>query len=131
MHTIQVIISSPVFTLFSNVSVHELLNEVPNPLLTAFENSADTDGQSLIQHSALKYCSLNPMPSHLVSKCQPLLPIITTIINKSLQNGSFPEYWKEALVHPALNKSGMDILFENFRPVSNLLFISKLTEKDL
>ena len=34
-------------------------------------------------------------------------------------------------MHPTLNKSGMDILFENFRPVSNLLFISKLTEKDL
>ena len=35
----------------------------------------------------------------------------------------------EALVYPLLNKSGMDILFKNFRPVSSLLFISKLAEK--
>ena len=35
------------------------------------------------------------------------------------------------LVYPLLKKYGMDILFKNFRPVSNLLFISKLTEKDV
>lgn len=32
-------------------------------------------------------------------------------------------------MHSLLEKSGMDILFKNFRPVSNLQFISKLTEK--
>ena len=59
----------------SNVSVHELTNEVSTPLLSAFENLADTVVKSLFQHLALKY--------------QSLLSIITTIINKSLQNGSF------------------------------------------
>ena len=46
----------------SNISLHELINEVPTPLLTAFENLADTYVKSVIQHSALKYCSLDPMP---------------------------------------------------------------------
>ena len=34
-------------------------------------------------------------------------------------------------MYPLLKKYGMDILFKKFRPVSNLLFISKLTEKDV
>ena len=58
-----------------------------------------------------------------------MLPVITTIINKSLQNGDFPNCWKEALVLPLLKKQGLDITFKNVRPVSNLPFISKLTEK--
>ena len=36
---------------------------------------------------------------------------------------------KEALVCPLLKKPGLDIIFKNFRPVSNLAFLSKLTEK--
>ena len=82
-----------------------------------------------MRRSTLKTCSLDPMPSRLVCKCDCLLPVITTIINKSLQNGDFPNCWKEALVLPLLKKQGLDITFKNFRPVSNLPFISKLTEK--
>ena len=35
--------SSQVLSGVSNISVHELINEIPTPLLTAFENLADTD----------------------------------------------------------------------------------------
>ena len=48
---------------------------------------------------------------------------------KSLEAGLFPESWKEALVCPLLKKPGLDIIFKNFRPVSNLAFLSKLTEE--
>lgn len=112
-------------------------DEIPAPvsavstghLLSAFDHLTVCDVRALIQHSSLKSCSLDPMPSRLVSECHSLVSIITTIINKSLQNGSFPDCWKEALVHPLLKKQGLDFLFKNFRPVSNLAFISKLTEK--
>ena len=109
----QKINNDAVLSEVSKVSAHEPINEVPTPLLTAFENLADNDVKSLIQHSALKYCSLDPMPSQLVSKCQSLFPI-TTIISKSLQNGSFPKCWKEAFVYPLLKKSGMDIFIQEF-----------------
>ena len=33
------------------------------------------------------------------------------------------------LVCPLLKKPGPDVIFKNFRPVSNLAFLSKLTEK--
>ena len=33
------------------------------------------------------------------------------------------------MVHPLLKKPGLDAVNKNFRPVSNLAFVSKLTEK--
>ena len=69
------------------------------------------------------------MPSRLVSNCDALLPVITTIIKKSYEAGIFQDIWKEALVCPLLKKPGLDIIFKNFRHVSNLTFLSKLTEK--
>ena len=37
--------------------------------------------------------------------------------------------WKEALVTPTLKKCGYDLAFKNFRPISNLQFVSKLVER--
>ena len=75
------------------------------------------------------FCLLNVMLSCLVSRGDALLPVITTINNKSSEAG-LPKFWKEALVIcPLFKKPGLDIIFKNFRPVSNLAFLSKLTEK--
>ena len=41
----------------------------------------------------------------------------------------FSEVWKEALVKPLLKKAGLAADFNNLRPISNLEFISKLTER--
>ena len=57
-----------------------------------------------------------------------LLPVITKIINYSLEHGVFPSAWKNALVFPLLKKDGLGPIFKNYRPVSNLQFISKLAE---
>jgi hypothetical protein len=53
------------------------------------------------------------------------------MINLSLVEGIVSEVWKSALVLPLLKKLGLDLLFENFRPVSNLPFVAKLTEKEV
>ena len=50
------------------------------------------------------------------------------IINLSFDSGYFPRTWKCALVRPLLKKDGLPPVFKNFRPVSNLGFISKLVE---
>ena len=96
--------------------------------LTEFQMLTEQDVKSLIRYSSLKSCVLDPMPSTLVSQCDVLLPVLTRLINTSLKSGQFPAVWKEALVLPLLKKPGLDILFKNFRPVSNLPFVSKLTE---
>lgn len=66
----------------------------------------------------------------LVVKCPDvLLPVITRIINLSLASGQFSDEWKEALVSPSLKSAGLSAEFCNLRPVSNIQFVSKLTER--
>ena len=50
------------------------------------------------------------------------------MVNLSLQTGYFAETWKTAVVYPSLKKPGLDLLFKNFRVISNLQFVSELTE---
>ena len=66
------------------------------------------------------------MPTPLVVGCIViLLPVITKVINLSLQRGSVSDQWKCALVYPLLKKLGLDLVFQSFRLVSNLQYISK------
>ena len=58
-----------------------------------------------------------------------LLPVITKIVNLSLESGIFAGDWKCALVNPLLKKDNLNLLFNNYRPISNLQFVSKLTER--
>lgn len=59
-----------------------------------------------------------------------LSPVITEIINMSLSNGYFPEPLKHALVVPLLKKPSLDPEdVSNYRPVSNLSFLSKTIER--
>ena len=51
------------------------------------------------------------------------------MINLSLKTGRFADEWKNALVHPLLKKPGFELVNKNFRPISNLQFTSKVTEK--
>lgn len=53
------------------------------------------------------------------------------MINSSLDSGCFPESWKVALVVPLIKKLGLDPVFENFRPVSNVFYVSKIVEKSI
>ena len=50
-------------------------------------------------------------------------------LNLSLTESHFPAIWKEALVRPKLKKPGIDLVKKNYHPVSNLAFLSKITEK--
>ena len=58
-----------------------------------------------------------------------LSPIFMQMINFSLTSGIVQSIWKSALVVSLLKQSGLELTFNNFRPVSNLSLISKLGEK--
>jgi len=59
-----------------------------------------------------------------------LSPFVTLLFNKSLADGCFPSDFKKAVVRPLLKKAGSDTSqMKNFRPVSNLSFLSKLLER--
>ena len=51
------------------------------------------------------------------------------MINLSLESGLFADDWKCALILPLLKKPGLDLIYKNYRPVSNLQYVSKLIEK--
>lgn len=80
---------------------------------------------------ARKSCSLDPIPSTLLKSCfSDLLPVIANIINLSFESAKVPIPMKLASISPRLKKQSLDTeLYPNFRPVSNLRFISKANEK--
>ena len=80
--------------------------------------------------ASMKTCTLDLLPSSILLVCiEELLPVINRMVNVSLENGYFADDWKRAVVHPLLKKSGLQLINKNFRPVGNLQFTSKLTEK--
>ena len=99
--------------------------------LNSFRCLTENEVQDLIQASAKNSCALDPMPTSLVISLTPLRPVITHVINSSLLTGHFPDKWKEAFVKPLIKKKGLDALFTNLRTISNLQYISKLTEGSL
>jgi len=61
---------------------------------------------------------------------QVLAAPITNIVNLSLSSGVFPDEMKLALVTPLLKKTSLSPeILNNYRPVSNLSFLSKLVER--
>ena len=57
-------------------------------------------------------------------------PCLVSIINRSLESGSVPSVFKQAVVQPLLKKPNLDpSLPKNYRPISKLPFISKILEK--
>ena len=59
-----------------------------------------------------------------------LLPFITKMVNTSLAQGRLPTSQKHATVTPLLKKTGLDTAdMGNYRPVSNLSFMSKLVQR--
>ena len=87
--------------------------------------------KSIILKAPIKSYDLDPIPTSLFHKCvDDLIPSITSIINKSLIDGSVPACLKSALVTPLLKKATMDHNdLKNYRPVSNVAFLSKILEK--
>ena len=75
-----------------------------------------------------KSFELDPLPTNLLKKVlECLLPLITDIINNSLVESDVPAYF---YVRPLIKKRilAKEVL-ENYRPVSNLPFLSKILEK--
>ena len=60
-----------------------------------------------------------------------IIPYMTSVINMSLESGEVPGCFKKAVVRPLLKKPSLDAeCLKNYRPVSNLSFISKQTERE-
>ena len=71
------------------------------------------------------------MPTCLLRKCEDVIaPIMTKIINMSMESGTVPADLKVAHISPLLKKPNLDAeCLKNYRPISNLPFLSKQVER--
>ena len=80
-----------------------------NVYLTHFEPTSELEVRNIICKSPCKSCELDPLPASLVKECvDDLVPYITTIVNKSFAEGTFPSTLKTAYIRPLLKKTGLD-----------------------
>uniref|UniRef100_A0A8C1LVW7 Reverse transcriptase domain-containing protein n=2 Tax=Cyprinus carpio TaxID=7962 RepID=A0A8C1LVW7_CYPCA len=105
----------------------------PSPLFSfsVFKIPTVEDICSIVQKSKSVTCQLDPLPTHLVKAGLSFLSsLITDIMHASLLTGTVPTALKTAVITPILKKPGTDTKnFANFRPISNLPFLSKILEK--
>ena len=96
-----------------------------------FEPIDATTVQRLLSHAACKSCELDPVPTWVIQKyAMELSPFISALFNASMRHGVFPASQKLASITPVLKKASLDPLnLSNYRPISNLTFLSKLLER--
>ena len=99
--------------------------------LSCFKSVTMSDVSELLGGMTIKSCPLDPVPASVLKQCTSvLLPVMTQIVNQSLNLAAFPDCFKLALLNPLLKKHRLDVeVLLNFRRISNLMFMSKLTEK--
>ena len=85
----------------------------------------------IIRTEPPKSCDLDPVPSKILKQvCEDISPLIATIDNTSLTSGVFSGNLKNALLRPLLKKATLEVtVLKDFRPVSNLSYLSKLIER--
>ena len=69
-----------------------------------FDNMVDQE-KNLIHSLCLKTCFLDPLPAPLTKGCVDiLLPVLTRMINMSIETATGPVQLKEAMIRPKLKK---------------------------
>ena len=99
--------------------------------LEQFRVVSESDVRKVITSSPTKSCALDPIPTWLLKQClDQVAPVLTVIVNTSLSCADFTPELKRAFVTPLIKKLILDCeIFKNYRPVSNLSFVSKLIER--
>ena len=86
-----------------------------------------------LNQSPNKHCILDPIPTWFVKALKLTMPgILVKLVNSSIDTGIFPSSEKHAIITPVIKKTGSDITqLSNYRPISNLSFISKFLERTI
>ena len=97
--------------------------------MTSFEPATADEVRKIIINSPRKTCDLDPIPTELLKSCLDVLLVsITQMVYLSLISGVFLDTFKTSHVMPLLKKPSLSKDdMKNYRPVSNLNFVSKIT----
>ena len=103
-------------------------NDVPQ--LSKFSPINESDVLKIIKAMPTKSWELNYMGTDKIKAVlHTCIPSITKIDNLSLDKGAFSNQWKTAIVKPLIKVNKKGTTHSNYRPVSNLSFISKVVER--
>ena len=105
-------------------------SQLGTPQLDRFTPITPSTLGKIIKRMPPKTCALDAIPTaKLQELLEGCLPALTHRVNSSLGQGIFCEDWKEVIVKPLIKKIALGMENSNYRPVSNLCFISKVVEK--
>ena len=94
-----------------------------------FMSVSHMDVIEMVKSVPPKSCKLDPIPTKILKDhISALAHRIAKIINTSFDQGYVCDSLKEAIQRPLIKLSQLDLLFLNFRPVSNLAYLGKLAE---
>ena len=99
-------------------------------ILDSFRPTTVDEIKGILKSSGIKTSFHDILPASVLKQVMDeLLPHLCIMVNKSLETGSV-EGIKESIIVPLLKKSGLDSeTLKNYRPVADLVFLSKLTER--
>ena len=99
-------------------------------ILEVFDPTTEEEIKEILSESGIKTSCEDPLPAEILKEVtDETLPALVVLVNKSLCEGSV-EGIKSSVIDPLLKKAGLDSeVYKNYRPVNNLVFLSKLTER--
>jgi hypothetical protein len=102
-----------------------------SPKFDTFSMVTEAELSKVIMSGNSKSCRLDPLPTTILKCVLPaLLPPLLNIVNKSLCTSTMPDELKCATVIPLVKKPSLDKEdLKHYRPVSNLPYVGKITEK--
>ena len=131
------------FNNFYSSKVRQIRNKIPlsasknnfrkrfdGMVMESLEPTTVEELRDILKDMGIKTSAQDPLPGSLCKDIiDDLLPYFCELVNKSMLTGSV-EGVKDSVIIPLLKKSGIDPdLLKNYRPVTNEVYISKLTEK--
>ena len=98
--------------------------------LEVFDPTTEEEIREILRDNGIKTSCEDPLPVEILKEVtNEMLPALVVLVNKSLSEGSM-EGIKSSVIDPLLKKAGLDSeIYKNYRPVNNLVFLSKLTER--
>ena len=136
MNDFNLFFTNKVTQLRANIGTCESYNKTSlgvstcNSNMSVFCEVNEADISSIMKCSPSKCCSLDPIPTKFLQTCETIVSPLTNLINLSLNTGVVPKAFKHAFVTPLIKNSKLDSnLMSSYRPISNLMYVSKLLER--
>ena len=98
--------------------------------LSVFSPASEKEVRQTVMKAPSKTSSQDPIQTRFLKSCiDEILPLLTQIVNLSFSSAIMPQSLKIAELLPLLKKAILELISKNYRPVSNLTFLSKLIER--